>query len=237
MRRMRKRPGWRRTRSKNYIFAVLAVFALLFSGVAGMSIAYLVHQAGLINRFAVAEVKASVEENFRPEQGEKADVCIRNESSVPVYVRAAVSVWWEDAAGSVLWGIPAAGTDYEITWNLSDQPAAGWVRGTDGFYYYTNSLEPADASDGQNRTEDLISSCKEINADTHREEGKYLVVDIAAQVIQADPPRAVTEAWGSESGGSVSSVSADGGLEILEAAASENSEILTDSTGGEEDAP
>lgn len=235
MRRRRRRPGWRWTRSKNYIFAVSAVFALLFSGAIGMTIAYLTHQSGLTNQFEVANVAASVEETFNPDEGTKKDVSIQNDSSVPIYVRAAVTVWWEDKDGNVLWGTPEAGTDYEITWNLSlDASKSNWVKGTDGFYYYTAPLDPkgsSDASDtsgtsgGKDTTVNLIDSCTENNAEAHRNDGKYLVVDIAAQVIQADPSHAVTEAWGSGSGGSVTGVSTDGSLTIS-----------TGSTGGEGDA-
>lgn len=235
MRRRRRRLGWRWTRSKNYIFAVSAVFALLFSGAIGMTIAYLTHQSGLTNQFEVANVAASVEETFNPDEGTKKDVSIQNDSSVPAYVRAAVTVWWEDKDGNVLWGTPEAGTDYEITWNLSsDTSTSGWVKGTDGFYYYTSPLDPKGSydasdtpgtSDGKDRTENLINSCTEIGADEHHAAGKYLVIDIAVQSIQADPSQAVTEAWGDDNGGSVTGVSADGSLTIS-----------TGSTGGEEDA-
>lgn len=236
MRRRRRRPGWRWTRSKNYIFAVSAVFALLFSGAIGMTIAWLTHQSGLTNQFEVANVAASVEETFNPDEGTKKDVSIQNDSSVPAYVRAAVTIWWEDADGNVLWGTPVAGTDYTIEWNLSsDTSTSGWVKGTDGFYYYTSSLDPKGSydasdtpstSDGKDTTVNLIDSCTENNAEAHRNDGKYLVVDIAAQVIQADPSQAVTEAWGDDNGGAVTGVSADGSLVIS-----------TGSTGGEGDAP
>lgn len=198
---------------KNSICALSILLALLIGGTAGLTVAYLSHRSGITNEFETGNVETQVEENFDGDT--KTDAGVANTGNVPAYVRVAVTVYWEDKDGNILWGTPGENADYSILWNLSEDPAAaGWVRGSDGCYYYTVPLEPEGADDGTDRTEALITSCREENAEEHRRDGRYLVVDIAAQSVQAEPSQAVVDAWGSENGGSVRSVGSDGSLVI-----------------------
>ena len=73
------------------------------------------------------------------------------------------------------------GRDYTITFSNS----ANWIRGSDGYYYYTQPVSPNASTDVLiNRAEQLIEYS-----------GRSLHIQIASQGIQAAPTTAVTDAW------------------------------------------
>lgn len=123
-----------------------------------------------------------------------------------MYVRAQVSIYWQgkaDASGNapVLWDAPVegAGQDYSIAWGtIVDSPsgtAGQWVRGADGFYYWTAplTLKVADA----NKTTNLIENVTVLKS---YDDGRQLVVDIAAQSIESAKPEAFGNSWSKGSG-------------------------------------
>lgn len=199
-----------RTLNKNYIYVLVAAVAVIIAGTAGATLAYLSHQSGLTNRFQIAEVSTEIEEEF--DGTTKSNVKIENIGDVPAYIRAAVIIGWEDAEGNPLIDeeAPKENTDYTIEMNLNSSSAEGkWVLANDGYYYYTMPVA------GGGETENLINQCKDINLQAHKQAGKYLVVDIAAQSIQAEPAAAVLDAWGNGSSGPVTDVDeTTGGLTI-----------------------
>ena len=185
-----------RTRNKNYIYVLVAAVAVIIAGTAGATLAYLSHQSGLTNQFQIAEVSTGIEEMFDG-GNTKTDVSVQNTGDVPAYIRAAVIIGWEDAAGNPLIDeeAPKVNEDYTMTMNRNSSSAEGkWVLASDGYYYYTMPVE------GGEKTENLINQCIDIKFEDHKADGKYLVVDIAAQSIQAEPDAAVLDAWGGEKG-------------------------------------
>lgn len=184
MRSGRSRRYRRRHQKKNYIYILIAAVAVIMIGAAGATLAWLSHQSGLTNQFKLGEVSAKVDETFNGST--KSDVKVTNTGSVPAYIRASIEIYWQDENGDTLWGEPEVGTDYSIQMNLPSSGTDGgqWLLGADGFYYYTKPVEPDQA------TAILIKECKELGADS-----KSLVVDIAAQSIQAQPEDAVLDAW------------------------------------------
>ena len=202
-----------RNRKKNHIGILIAAVAVIIAGTAGATLAYLSHQSGLTNQFQIAEVSTTVNEEFDGET--KSDVKIKNTGDVPAYIRAAVIIGWQDEEGNALIdeAAPEVNKDYTIAWNLNGTGSNGqWIKGSDGYYYYTSPV------DGNAETDILIQECKDIKLGEHKNAGKYLVVDIAAQSIQATPAAAVKEAWGPDKG-AVTDVTDDGTLEIQEAQA------------------
>lgn len=189
-----------RTSNKNYIYVLVAAVAVIIAGTAGATLAYLSHQSGLTNQFQIAEVSTEIDEDFTGGDTKK-DVSVQNTGDVPAYIRAAVIIGWEDAKGNPLIdeNAPLEGTDYTMQMNLENSISTEgeWVLASDGYYYYTMPVE------GKEATDILIKECVDKKLDVHKNEGKYLVVDIAAQSIQAEPAAAVLDAWGAESGGSV----------------------------------
>lgn len=184
-----------RTRNKNYIYVLVAVVAVIIAGTAGATLAYLSHQSGLTNQFQIAKVSTEIIETF--ENDVKSDVSVKNTGDVPAYIRASIIIGWQDEKGNPVFGTPETGKDYEIQLNqefASDTDGGKWVLANDGYYYYTMPVA------GQDETAILINKCEDIKFGDHKAAGKYLVVDIAAQSIQAEPDAAVLDAWGGEKG-------------------------------------
>lgn len=67
------------------------------------------------------------------------DSAVVNRMPYSVYVRAAVTVTWQDSSGNIYHAIPAEGTDYSIT------PQTGWQKFGE-YYYYTVPLISGDSA-------------------------------------------------------------------------------------------
>jgi hypothetical protein len=114
---------------------------------------------------------------------EKTAVKIKNTGDTDAYIRVAVVVTWKKADGTVWAQAPVAGTDY-TAWT----PGTDWVRGADGYYYYTKSVAP-DALTGI-----LINQIVPLKAAP--EAGYTLSIEIVASAIQAKPSNVVKDQWG-----------------------------------------
>lgn len=102
----------------------------------------------------------------------------RNDSNVPVYVRAAVLVNWQDSEGN-LWAVPPKeGSDYIIE-------ATSCTKLGD-YYYYNDSCEPSDA----------FQLSVNLAAGAKPPVGYTLHVTILAEGIQCIPENAASDAWG-----------------------------------------
>ena len=125
------------------------------------------------NTFQPVEVTCMVDEKI--EGDVKKDVKVVNTGDVDAFIRAAVVINWVDINGDIVGELPEG---YGYT--TSSLPAsAKWVKGTDGYFYYTELVE----KDGV--TENLIDSI----ASTYSGEGEqtcFLSVEILASAIQAD---------------------------------------------------
>ena len=181
----RRRPGM------PALLAVLALAALVL-GTAGVWAYLHMRTSPADNAFqAASNVKPAISEVTVPDDGspitEKKDVTVNvGDTSVAiggtpdagysVYVRAAVIVTWQDAAGNVYFQSPTAGTDYLITYNEGSSTDQ-WTKGSDGYWYYNSAV-----NSGQS-TAKLIDSCTAQKAAP--KSGYTLNVTIAAQTIQS----------------------------------------------------
>lgn len=193
------RPGRKR---RTVLTAALAVLALAS---AGATLAWFNAGDAVTNMFVQGKVDPSIEENFGDGYTVKKDVKVKNEGTMRSYVRAAVSIYWQDGAGNQLWEAPEAGFDYAIVWgDVDSNPPTGahWITGKDGYYYWSEPLERG-ASTGN-----LINKVEQARVPVG---GKKLVVDISSQALQAEGTEDNTfdYAWGEASG---LAVSADGSL-------------------------
>lgn len=166
---------------KKKTILMLAAMALLLTVTVGSTIAYLeTSTLPVTNTFTPASSGTTIEEKF--DDKVKNEVKIKNTGDIKSYIRAAVVITWQNAAGDVFGTVPVAGTDYSITWTKD-----GWTE-NGNFYYYNTAVEPG-ASTGV-----LFTACKPLKAAP--KDGYTLHVEIIAQSIQAEPISAVTEAWG-----------------------------------------
>lgn len=160
---------------------LLISLMLLCTMAVGMTLAYIVTQTSPVeNKFNPSHVTCQVAEQFN--NNIKSDVKIQNTSDIEAYIRAAVVVTWQDEAGNISSLKPVSDEDYSITYKES----AGWINGSDGYYYYSSPVAP----DGY--TDVLISECKPLKDGP---QGYTLHVEIIAEAIQSVPADAVEQAW------------------------------------------
>lgn len=172
---------------------LLVCLAALAIVTVGKTLAILMDSSSTVkNEFTPAQVSCQVEEVFDGEV--KSNVQIRNTGNTEAYIRAAVILTWKNGNNEVYAATPSDGGDCVILWNLSDD---GWVKGADGFYYYTKEVSPCNHSGGQAHNEcltsKLINSCSPI--DGKAPEGYSLSVEIVASAIQSAPDHVVEGEW------------------------------------------
>lgn len=168
------------TNNKTKIVAVIVTCISLVLGTIGGVWAYLSAQTEPVtNTFVPAKVSCAVEESFQ--DGVKSNVTVRNTGNVDAYVRTVVVATFVSDDGKVLATAPKEGVDYTVTWGN-----AGWLKGSDGYWYYSSAIAPNQA------TPILIETASAITAPS----GYRLNLQILATAVQADPQRAVTDAWG-----------------------------------------
>ena len=161
-------------------FNILISFLLLTTTISGTS-AFLKKRKNVSNEFVLGVVNPTIDETLDTTNKVKSDVSINNSGNVPIYVRAAVVINWQDSNGNILVPPPVENTDYTITFSNS----TNWLVGDDGYYYYKEIL------DVDEDTDILIDDCTQLV----EYNDKTLLVSIITQGIQAEPADAVEEAW------------------------------------------
>lgn len=161
--------------------ATLLVAIVLLLGVAvGTTVAYLIDRTEKIeNEFEYAKTDVTVTEEFNGT--EKSNVKVRNDSNIPVYIRATYVANWVDAAGNIVTSVPN-----EYDYQLTENPNGTWVKGKDGYYYYPTPVQPDGLTAGS------LLTCKV----TYPANPEYtLNVEILATAIQSEPKDAVEAVW------------------------------------------
>lgn len=160
--------------------ATLLVAIVLLLGVAvGTTVAYLIDRTEKIeNKFEYAKTDVTVTEEFNGT--EKSNVKVRNDSNIPVYIRATYVANWVGKDGNIVTSVPT-GYSYELTERLTDK----WMDGPGG-YYYKYPVQPNDSTEGS------LLYCKV----TYPANPEYtLNVEILATAIQSEPKDAVEAVW------------------------------------------
>ena len=175
---------------KKALILMVSLVAILAVSVGGV-LAWLATSSGdVTNTFEPGETKIEIEEKF--ENNVKSDVRVRNSGNIPVYIRANLVFTWKDSAGNII-EKPA-----DATLTVTPENPTGWVKGSDGFWYYTKPVAV------KGSTTNIINK-----ATIEFPEGKGYKMDleVMAQSIQAEPKDAVEGAWGV-------TVNADGSLNV-----------------------
>lgn len=160
--------------------ATLLVAIVLLLGVAvGTTVAYLIDRTTPIeNKFEYAKTDVTVTEELTGTT--KSNVQVKNNSNIPVYIRATYVANWVDAAGNIVTSVPT-GYGYELTENFN----ANWMNGPGG-YYYKYPVQPNDSTEGS------LLTCEV----TYPVNPEYtLNVEILATAIQSEPKDAVEAVW------------------------------------------
>ena len=185
----------------NKKFIVVTALALLLFVTVGSTLAYIFTKTEPVeNTFNPSKVACAVVENNNPDENRadivpndsiKTNVQIKNTGDTDAYIRVAVVVNWMSEDGTKVWATkPIMGTDYSIDWAFDDEinPTA-WDPGSDGYYYYKNSVVP-----NGGLTEILINEAKVLKPAPL--DGYYLSIEIVASALQAKPASVVTSQWG-----------------------------------------
>lgn len=173
-------------KQKRKAVALLVCLTLAATLTVGSTLAFLVTKTdSIVNIFTPTKVTVEVDEKF---ENAKEDVKIKNTGTTDAWIRAAVVINWKNDKGD-LYGTPPAAGDYTIELNLT---ADGWVKGNDGYYYWTKPVAP----DGL--TEVLIKKC-EYNTG-NAPVGYYLNVDVVASGLQSKPNSVFNDKWSTSSG-------------------------------------
>lgn len=173
-------------RTSARLLAIIISLAVILLGAGGATVAYIFSQTEAEdNVFDPVFVACSVVESF--DGVTKENVRVRNDGGIPAFIRATYVVTWCAEDGSVYSSIPVEGVDYSFI-SGSDK----WVKGSDGFYYYTHQVAAGAV------TENLIGAIASLGT---APSGYSLNVRVMASAIQAEPAAAVTEAWGATANG------------------------------------
>ncbi len=161
---------------------LLALLLLLLLSVSTVVLAYYIWQSEPVdNQFELMQVSCQANEVF--DGTDKTSVTVKNNASVPVYIRVRLVSYWQTPSGNI------AGRT-SVTPSLDEVLGPGWLADTDNNTYYCVAAVNVGAS-----TPDLIKIGSSIHLETDAD-GYIQVVEILAEAIQAEPAAAVEEAWG-----------------------------------------
>lgn len=159
---------------------VICLILLLMISVGGTIAFVVTHTSEIRNTFTESVVKCEVDETF--ENNVKSNVSIKNTGDTTAYIRAFVNVTWMNESGQVA-SVSPKSTDYMIEYSTS-----GWLKGSDGYYYYSLPVQPND------KTAVLINSCQLLET-ASAPDGYYLSVEIVCSAIQSTPESVVSNIW------------------------------------------
>ena len=159
---------------------VICLILLLMISVGGTIAFVVTHTSEIRNTFTESVVKCEVDETFK--DNVKSNVSIKNTGDTTAYIRAFVNVTWMNESGQVA-SVSPKSTDYRI-----DYSDSGWLKGSDGYYYYSLPVQP------NNKTAVLINSC-ELLETASAPDGYYLSVEIVCSAIQSTPESVVSNIW------------------------------------------
>lgn len=167
---------------------IISLALLLVAVVCGTAAYLLDATSEVTNTFTPAEVKIIINENR--DENTKKNITFTNPAetnAVPVYVRAMLVVYWEDAEGKIV-PMPAGGEVRIGTANID----AGWFQ-VNNIYYYRGKVSPG------NSTPDMLNTVSGSDPDAEVfvsvPNGYKCFVDIRAEAIQAEPAPVVGQAW------------------------------------------
>ena len=159
---------------------VICLILLLMISVGGTIAFVVTHTSEIRNTFTESVVKCEVDETFK--DNVKSNVSIKNTGDTTAYIRAFVNVTWMNESKQVA-SVSPKSTDYMIEYSTS-----GWLKGSDGYYYYSLPVQPND------KTAVLINSCQLLET-ASAPDGYYLSVEIVCSSIQSTPVSVVSDIW------------------------------------------
>lgn len=176
----------RERRRRPALWAALAL-ALVLTLTAGGTVAYLFTNTDAVtNTFTPANTGITIVENFDGEV--KEEITVKNTGDIPVYVRVMlVASYQKEVNGKY----EVCGSQHTPEVKVPDFTlGTDWVKGDDGYYYYTKSVS------AQGETGSLIATDSSITLTKDPDHDGYVMhIDVLAQAIQAEPDSVVNTTW------------------------------------------
>ena len=177
-RKAKAQPVRRKTYHKGRLTAMVIATAVLLALAIGGTVAWLsTKDAPITNTFKPSKVACEVTENF--DGTTKSNVNVTNTGDTEAYIRVKLVTYRVNEQGQHIGGTATIPTF---------EPGDGWVKHTDGYYYYR--LPVAD----NGITANLINSI-ELTGSYNDADGGKQVVEVMAEAIQSKPTTAVTQSW------------------------------------------
>ena len=189
--------------SKKRKYLMTALLVLCVIAAVGGTVAFMLKKAQKKNTFQVAQVNCEVHEEMDEAEHAnngnfngttKSDICVKNTGNIDEFIRIRLVSYYVDNSGAI---VGRASSDYPALTLKS-----GWIAGANHTYYYTQPVV-ANAS--------TTILCEPITLRTKTlVDGTEVkqVIEVFAEAIQANPEKAVTEAWGvTVTGGKITSAS------------------------------
>ena len=160
----------KRMKKKNLL--LVAGIALVLVVAVGLTSAYVVTRSEpTVNTFEPGSVSVSVNRDAN------GSISLRNTGNVRARIRAQILVTWKDEKGNIYPGVPAYGTDYQMTMGNS-----GWKEMGLGLWRCDEAVAPG------GDTPALITSYHAIEG--RAPAGYALSVEVLGEAIQAEPANA-----------------------------------------------
>lgn len=172
----KRRLRWRRE------FVLVCSIVLLLIGMVGGSLAYLFMSTDPVtNTFTAPNIDVTIPEDFENGDTEKKNVYVKNSCDFEVYARATYVAYWQNQQTLEIYPeIPVVAVTH----------GSGWEKQSDGYWLYNQKV----AANSQTATPFIVLA-KLADGQT-APEGYKLVIDVIAEVVQANPAEARTQLWG-----------------------------------------
>ena len=188
-----------RKRIKLSTVLVIAAALALVTAIGGTMAWLTTHSDGLTNTFTPAKIEGEVKETFKSPFDTKSNVYIQNTSDVPVYVRVALVPTWVMQENDKYVPVAEPVEDADVTidnenWKNFVPKNSDWIKGRDGYYYYTKPLAANGVKDSNDRALDTTDNLFD-KAIARQKDGYHMNLQVLLQMIQAEPDNAVLDAW------------------------------------------
>lgn len=183
----KKMESFRMRLKKNILIPALAA-VFLAAGMVGGTVAWIIADTDtVVNTFEPVTVTDKIEEDFNKQI--KENVKISNTGDIATYVRVVLIPAWVDAGGNIAAQKPDE-SDYQIVMNMDEND---WFSvSADGitYWYCREKVEPGEDSPV------LIKSCEPLVSKNGMDGTPlHFQLKVISSTIQAEPDKAVNEAW------------------------------------------
>ncbi len=124
------------------IFSIVATLVIAVGTIVAGTYAFYTSYDEVSNRMEMSKLHANIIEEF---DGKEKSVVVSNTGETPLLVRASAEMFCTNE-GIALDPNRVAEANYNNLLGLEDYPTDKWVKGEDGWYYYSKLLQPGEST-------------------------------------------------------------------------------------------